>query len=176
MLGNVFTNNYNQWLVNLQISHNKKLVPFLVDSGADIVCIPSNHLDSILLKSLKNCSETISGPDGTKLKVLGKITERLSYPSKGKSCTFDIFVIQDLKMPILGRPGISCLEVLNFSINSINQTSSTNVQVEKEFPDIFNEIGNFKDEINIEVCEEAKPFVQTTPRVVPIPLLGKLEK
>ncbi|XP_050503616.1 uncharacterized protein LOC126882684 [Diabrotica virgifera virgifera] len=104
MLGNVFTNNHNQWLVNLQISDNKKLVPFLVDSGADIVCIPSNRLDSILLKSLKNCSETISGPDGTKLKVLGKITEKLTYPSKGKSCTLDLFVIQDLKMPILGRP------------------------------------------------------------------------
>lgn len=45
-----------------------------------------------------------------------------------------------------------------------------------EFSEVFKGIGQFKKELNIEIKENAKPFFQTTPRSVPIPLLPKLKK
>lgn len=176
-LGNVFQNEKNQWMVSLKVGNLKTLVSFLVDTGADITCIPLYILNNQLKSSIKSCSEIISGPDGKNLCVIGKLNLNLYYSVNKKSCDVDVYVIKDLKIPILGRPGISGLSILHFnnSINNVSVSMSlTNIEV--EFPNLFQEIGEFKDEIEIKLKGEVKPFIQSTPRIVPIPLLDKLDK
>ncbi|KAJ8935648.1 hypothetical protein NQ314_012711 [Rhamnusium bicolor] len=152
-LSHINVNNNNHWVVDINVNEINKQISFLVDTGADIICIPQHLLPKNLENSLWPCNESISGLDGTALKVLGKLKMSLGY--KDKMCTDFVYVIRDLKTPILGRPGI--------------------VNIVQEYPLIFDLLGEFKDEISIQVNNDAKPYVQTSPRVVPIPLLSKLE-
>ncbi|KAG5890349.1 hypothetical protein JTB14_032879 [Gonioctena quinquepunctata] len=48
--------------------------------------------------------------------------------------------------------------------------------VMRKFPRIFKDVGTFKTEMHIKLVAGAQPFVQSVPRVVPIPLLKPFEK
>lgn len=53
---------------------------------------------------------------------------------------------------------------------------NSTVQIKAKFPKIYNEMGEFKDEIELKIKSDAKLFVQSAPTSVPIPLLQKVEK
>ena len=46
----------------------------------------------------------------------------------------------------------------------------------KAYPKLFTGLGKLKGEYNIRLNEDAKPFCMTSPRRVPLPVLGRLEK
>lgn len=74
--------------------------------------------------------------------------------------------------PILGRSAIDKLELIKvMHINSIK-----NIDVKMEFPELFKDIGEFKNEVTIRLRENAVPFAQMASRVVPIPLMPALER
>ncbi|KAJ8968580.1 hypothetical protein NQ314_002246 [Rhamnusium bicolor] len=169
-LSHINVNNNNQWVVDIKVNEINKQISFLVDTGADIICIPQHLLPKNLENSLWPCNESISGPDGTALKVLGKLKMSLGY--NDKMCTDFVYVIRDLKTPILGRPRIVKLEVLYFQNNVLNHqtytesinllsTNLSKVNIVQEYPLIFDLLGEFKDEISIQVNNDAKPYVQT---------------
>lgn len=117
----------------------------------------------------------ISGPDGKNLVVKGVLHLGMSY--HGENHIADVYVLENLKTAILGRPDIVHLKVLN-SINSINQLESqgkSRVKLLEDFPNLFKDTEEFRDEIEIQVRPDAQPFVQAAPRVVPLPLLPKLK-
>ncbi|GJQ78656.1 hypothetical protein Trydic_g11759 [Trypoxylus dichotomus] len=108
--------------------------------------------------------------------VIGKMHATLAHRKKAYKCL--VYVIKGLKLAILGRPGIVNLGItkLGHSVlttNAINITSVVNI--ERDFPLLFQEIGEFKEEIKINVKKEVKPVALTSPRIVPIPLLPKLQ-
>lgn len=176
-LRSIFKNDKNQWLINLKVNDSKHLISFLIDTGADIVCLPESSLNVQSISRIKNSQDIISGPDGKTLSVLGKLNLVLTCPSNNKSCNIDVYIIKDLKMPILGRPGISCLEIIDISksLNCIMSKSQSSVNISQEFPSLLKEMGEFKGEIQIRLKGSVEPYVQSSPRVVPLPLLDKLE-
>lgn len=169
----------HQWTVNVYVLELNVSVPFLIDTGADIICMPINILPKSKLKDIFPSSELISGLDGKtkKLKVFGKINVQLVYRDIVYSTL--VYVLYGLKLSILGRPGIVNLEVLKFPSNK--EHGVMNIEISKvkpklEFPKVFQEIGEFKEEMEIKLKENVKPFVQAAPRIVPLPLLDKLKK
>lgn len=181
-MGSIYFNNKKQWLIDILVE-NRHSIPFLVDSGADVSCVSYSSVPKEFRNKILKCSEFLGGPDNSRLKVIGKVELNLYY--KGICYRDFVYVIENLKLPILGRPGITKLEVLNFhknvcvmeSVSDISQISSkfNRDVVEKTYKGIFNEIGEFKKELTIHMKPDAEPFVQSVPRVVPLPLLPKLK-
>ena len=121
------------------------------------------------------------GPNKNKLHVRGKFKAKLQIGSVSDNDF--VYVIRNLNIPILGRSSIVKLNVLHDlvrecaekKIGHLNNVNKQELNVAKEFPTIFGDIGEFKTEVVVNLKENAKPFVQSVPRRVPLPLLDKLK-
>ena len=83
--------------------------------------------------------------------------------------TEDIYVIQNLRTPLLGCPAIEKLGLLS-RVNNIEEKSS---MVMSEF---LKGLGSLEGEYRIELKPNATPSALTTPRRVAIPLMWKVKK
>lgn len=166
------------WYVQCIVAELDKKLNFLIDTGADCVCIPKSSVSRNHKFNILQTNTNLKGPDGNLLKVCGVSKATLIYNDR----TFldDAYIVEGLSTPILGRKAIVQLNILqppamgNFSVQIVETEKSSGKLIEK-FPDLFREIGEFKGEINIRIKNDAIPFVQTVPRRVPIPLLPKLK-
>lgn len=68
-IGHMFVNKDNQWVVKIVINKLFSL-DFLVDTGADIVCISLKDLPGSMLSQIQKTNESIRGPDGSRLDVV----------------------------------------------------------------------------------------------------------
>lgn len=178
-LGSITINHVDtrEWVTSIFIEELRKSVKFLVDTGADISCIPKDMLSYKIYEQVKPSDKMITGPSGIKLKNLGTLTVTLHF--RQKSFNTDLYVIDKLTKPILGRTAIIKLQVLGFICNQvapIRLDDTIDAQIFSKFSGIFSSIGNFKTEMQIKLVEHARPYVQSVPRVVPIPLLKPLKE
>nr|CAI5857311.1 unnamed protein product [Callosobruchus analis] len=162
-----------EWVVSVFVTKLEKSLDFLVDSGADISCIPKCFIDNKLKSKIKPSKNIVTGPSGVKLSLLGTLNVDLKY--KNQTCNTEIYVIDNLTKPILGRTSILELNVLGSFLHQIARAESTDSASEKkqiisEFPKIFNDIGNFKTELKINLLKE-QPYIQST-KIASIPLLN----
>lgn len=72
-------NNVNPWKANIFISQFNKKMSFLVDTGADVICLPTNLIPESCRKNIRSCTDRISGPDNKELNVFGQLELNLSY-------------------------------------------------------------------------------------------------
>jgi transposase InsO family protein len=178
LLGSIWKGGINkQWYANVFVKELKKSVPFLVDTGADINCLPLDLLNNS--QKVEQCTEVVSGPDDSKLDLVGKTKLMLKF--KEISAVSEVYVFRNLKVPILGRTGLSQLKLIQFSqghlVGHVSQLENLNIEtIAVQYPGIFNGLGVYKDEIRINISSDAEPFVQSVPRVVPIALRKPLEK
>nr|CAI5835582.1 unnamed protein product [Callosobruchus analis] len=99
-----------EWVVSVFVTKLEKSLDFLVDSGADISCIPKCFIDNKLKSKIKPSKNIVTGPSGVKLSLLGTLNVDLKY--KNQTCNTEIYVIDNLTKPILGRTSILELNVL----------------------------------------------------------------
>ncbi|KAJ8875554.1 hypothetical protein PR048_023449 [Dryococelus australis] len=59
----------NKWTTTVEIVYFERSLDFLIDTGADISCVPISVVPEQFLKIVKNIEENISGPDGHSLNV-----------------------------------------------------------------------------------------------------------
>jgi hypothetical protein len=77
-LGSIWKSGINkQWYANVFVKELKKSVPFLVNTGADINCLPLDLLNNN--QKVEQGTEVVSGPDGSKLDLVGKINLMLKF-------------------------------------------------------------------------------------------------
>jgi hypothetical protein len=168
------SDNKDKYRVQVKMFHNDSYIDqgtFLIDTGADVTAVPENRVTMNL--PLMKSGASICGPDGNKLNVRGTVDLKLSY--KGRTYDGKVYVIRGLKSAILGRPSLESMKII--SINSMQDTTSikSEVKVDKEFPNIFNELGVFKDEYSIKLRDDSQTFIQAAPRHISIPLLPKVK-
>lgn len=168
-----------EWTIKAHLSKIDKEIVFLVDTGADITCLPYNLVTDEVLRQIKSNNHKVTGPAGNVLNCRGSFSAILSYGSEAFKA--DIYVIDNLSKPILGRAAIVALKVLKIEggleekqIYSIKD--SLGLEIYKLFPDVFNNIGTFKTEMEIKVRSDVQPYAQSVPRTVPIPLLKPLKE
>lgn len=163
----------DKYKIDVFVSNLKRAINFLVDTGSDVVCIPYTFLSKEELSSLQQVRNVIiKGPDNKELEVMGYLSVSLNY--KSRTCSAKAYVIKNLSSAILGRRAIDNLEILY--INNISNDNQSTVNPKKEFPNLFRDIGQFKEEVSIRLEENSKPFAQSVPRMVPIPRLSALKE
>lgn len=88
-----------------------------------------------------------------------------------------IFFVVGLKTPLLGINGIRALKILSpprACVASVSCGESSDLTY--RFPRIFQELGEFRGEVEIKIEPGHTPFVQSVPRNVAIPLLPRLKE
>ncbi|XP_050516072.1 uncharacterized protein LOC126890941 [Diabrotica virgifera virgifera] len=105
-VGSVYINNIEarEWLISVLVFELRTKFEFLIDSGADVSCIPSSLMPKEILKTLCKPYQTVTGPSGIKLEVAGSLPVTLCHNNDISKT--QMFVIQNLSKPIFGRKAI----------------------------------------------------------------------
>lgn len=155
-------------------------IEFLIDTGADISCCSIDVVPPKFQTKLNPVDKLIYGPDGGKLTAFGYLNVKLER--KNKIIYSKIYVLRDLKHNLLGKPETSAFDLMK-KINSSNtgtivrpSKNDLGQNIFRKFPEVFNGLGRFDKELKIHLVDKAKPFSQSVPRGVAIPLLPKLKK
>ena len=116
------------------------------------------------VRSAGNYALKVKGVSKVKLVLEDKVVEEWVY------------VIKNLKRPLLGKPTIKKLKLLEF-IESVEDESPGWV---KEFPRLFSGLGCMPSEVKVTLDPSVTPFAQAVPRRVPAarkaPLLAELQR
>ena len=111
--------------------------------------------------------KTLSGPTQCSLKVQGQFLATLR---RGDKITKqNVYVVQQLNRALLGLPAIEALQVVSF-IEPVQAS-----EVFTLFPKLFTGLGKLKDNYQIKLRSDAKPYTLQVPRRVALPLLPKVE-
>eukprot|EP00117_Sycon_ciliatum_P016581 scpid41840/ scgid0554/ Retrovirus-related Pol polyprotein from transposon opus; Protease; Reverse transcriptase; Endonuclease len=169
---------------NLPMLLHGKAITMKVDTGADVTAIPATVFTSLDLPiSLAPSNRTLRGPDNTSLNVCGRFTAdlRTAHSSQSHSVPTQVYVVRDLKLPLLGRPAIEALGILPAPANVLETTSTSGDSasdsrspVAAEFPDLFSGLGTFGPLHTIQLRDEAPPYSLSTPRRVALPMESKV--
>ena len=156
----------------ITISVNETPVVFKVDTGADVTVIPSSMVNADDLNvQLAPCSKQLCGPGNKTLSVDGQFRAHLTY--KERSTVETIIVVSGLQMPLLGRPAISQLHLIQRLDTLCAQNNDPWPLV--EYPQLFTGLGKLQGDYTIKLKPDATPHALLAPRHVPIPLLPKVK-
>lgn len=161
-------------LIEISEGIGKKI--FLLDSGADEVCLPLKCLPRQALQCIVPYKPVLRGPDSNPIAgVAGQLPVTLYYAEKVYQC--NAVVIETLPTPLLSFDAMIALGFWKNGSGSVNvvQGQHTDVEVEKCYPSLFHPIGAFKDTVTLKLKPGAKPYAQNVPRPVPLPLLPKVK-
>ena len=152
-----------------KISVLGKELSFKQDTGADVTVITEEAHQTLQEPKLQRPSKALYGPTSTALRTLGQFTSTISVSNRTSEET--IFVVQGLKMNLLGLPAITALQLAHRI-----QATSTDVSIPDQFLNVFQGLGNFGDPYKIKLREGAKPYALHTPRHIPIPLRQQVKE
>ncbi|GFS00231.1 Pol polyprotein [Elysia marginata] len=82
-------------------------------------------------------------------------------------------LLDGLEQPLLGRPAIEALNLLQ-RINSVKGTQES-VDFKKEFPELFTGLSNLQKEYKIQLKDDVVPPKISSPRRIPLPLRKDVE-
>ena len=149
-------------------SLNKRDIEFKIDTGADVTVIPESQYCKEQDGPLIPTKRILTGAGRNPLGVRGRFTGVLRV--NGKTLSQDIYVVSELRTPLLGRPAIEGLNLVS-RIQPV-QTES----VVEMFPSVFQGLGRLKDSYAIKLGSDVKPFALTAPRRIALPLLPKVKE
>ena len=104
----VVTLSVNGHPVEFQIDSGAEVTA--VDSGAEVTAIPSCVFQQLQAPPLHPAERTLKGPTQSILPVRGRFKAILAW--RDQTVTQDVFVLDDLLKPLLGRPAIEALALL----------------------------------------------------------------
>jgi len=155
----------NTWEISIELQGQP--ITFKVDTGAEATAVSTSTWESLkLVTPLRKPDISLYGPDHSQLKVLGMLPVSLSY--KDHSCMQPVYVIDGLKNNLLGLPAIRELKLL-LNVCSIQKS------IMSQYPSLFTGLGTFKQEYQIKLNPNAKPFALSAPRNIPLPLRTKVQ-
>ncbi|UYV77253.1 K02A2.6-like [Cordylochernes scorpioides] len=156
-----------RWTAEIQV--NGKKVKFKLDSQADVTCVPLCLFKKIMgQQRLVESDINIRAAEFSELQTVGMFISTLrngNYVIKEK-----IYVIRRLGEPLLSR---RACELLNLARRI--EVVATRINPIKEFPEVFEGLGQIGNPYEIKLKPGAKPYAVHTPRRVPIPLMEKLK-
>ncbi|UYV78845.1 K02A2.6-like [Cordylochernes scorpioides] len=155
-----------RWTAEIQV--NGKQLKFKLDSQADVTCVPLCLFKKIMgQQRLVESDINLRAAEFSELQTVGMFISTLrngNYEIKEK-----IYVIRRLSEPLLSR---RACELLNLARRI--EVVATRINPIKEFPEVFEGLGQIGNPYEIKLKPGAKPCAVHTPRRVPIPLMEKL--
>ena len=127
------------WSVRVIV--NGKVVPFVIDTGAEVSAISQEIYEVIGAPQLHRPKRVLCGPGRQTLDVRGCCTVKISH--KHLNTIQTVYVIHNINNNLLGLPAIIALNILT----QVNTVCSTDNQIIKKFPTLFQGLGTIKDEL-----------------------------
>ncbi|XP_042144993.1 uncharacterized protein LOC121835115 [Ixodes scapularis] len=160
------------WYITAKV--NNQDITFKVNTGADVTAIPPNMCDATTFATLQTTGTDLYGAGHTPLNTLGRFTATVTW--NGRTTREIIYVSDQLKHPLLGRPAIEALQVLP-SLNEVKAESKPEYDhLRKKYPLLFQGLGKMNVEYKIALHPDARSFAITYPRRVPLPLLPSTQQ
>ena len=156
----------NPWRLSLML--NGTPTEFEIDTGAEVTVISKARHEKIGSPPLSQPGKTLRGPSNYSLPVTGRFSGLLKRGSQ--EVQQEIFVVQNLRRQLLGRPAIDALG-LAVRVGAIFDEGMSPVQL---FPQLFEGLGELKGEYTIQLRPDSKPYALSVPRRVAVPLMGKV--
>ena len=117
---------------------------------------------------IQKTNKKLFSPGKTKIDVVGQFQATLTTEHTKTKQT--LFVVGNLQEPLLGRPVIEALHLLE-RVNTLqSQGGSDQNNVKNEFPKLFKGHGKLKSIYKITMENHAKPFSIATPRRLLLPM------
>ena len=157
------------WSVDLSLGHTT--VKFKIDTGAGVSVIPESvYLRAGLVKLWNASREQLNGLEKS-------IVLRILKTINSKETLQEIYVVEDLKEPLLGRPAIDALDLVH-KVERIHSDCSKIIEAEVKanHPRLLKGLGELRREFTIKLKPGSTPFALTTSRRVALPLMKKLKK
>ena len=171
-LGTIDSNKPGAWTINISIGSRK--LNWKLDTGADVSVISDADFNGLTGIKLVKSDRKLSGPGNSDLHVIGKFQCMLE--TQDKFSVQDIYVVKGLSKPLLGRPAIQALGIIErVNVSSVNATAKTKNYYRAKFPKIFSGLGRTNWTYKIVLDPNAKPYALSTPRRVPLPLMQKVK-
>ena len=125
---------------------------------------------------LHKFSQELLGPGQSKLSVKGVIKGNLKT-GNGKATTQEIYIVENRKEPLLGRPAVEALNLVQ-KVETVHSEDSTRIEQEVKtmYPNLFNGLGELEGEFSIKLKPGSTPYAITTPRRVALPLMPKVKE
>ena len=142
------------WRIKAIVDGNSLM--FKIDSGADVTAIPENLYQSGNFSPLEPTALKLQGPRKSPIEVKGKMLTTISIKDKGSQQ--EVWVVPNLEEPLLGRPAIEKLDVLQVKAN-VCSLAKSRLDLYTEYKDLFEGLGEFKEQYKIELTEDAKPYL-----------------
>ena len=136
------------WKASVSINGNG--VEFKLDTGADVSVVPDFIIPK-LNATLRNTRRTLTGPDGSKLKVTGVISATLK--ANLLESKQEIFVVRNLKTALLGRPAIEALNLVKV-VNAVEESYKEYVQA--RHPKLFKGLGKLDGKYHIQLKDNVE--------------------
>ena len=122
---------------------------------------------------MHSTDKSLNGAGNNPLEVIG--VSEVTISTNSKSVQAKLYVVENLVTPLLGKPAIYKLGLLN-SIGKIQ----VDTDWRSEFPKLFRTLGTMESEARIIIDGEVIPYAQSVPRSVAAarryPLLDELRR
>ena len=125
------------WVTPIHV--NKTVVNFKIDTGADVTVISNKEYDPAKDGPLSPANKTLNGPSQETLDVHGQFTAQLQRTDTKVTTKQEIYVVNGLTKPLLGRPAIMALNLVAF-VGGIQLQG-----IVEMFPSLFTGLGRLKD-------------------------------
>lgn len=155
------------WVVTVKMDDLE--LKFKLDTGADVTVIPERMIPPGK-RPLQKVTRKFFGPGCAIITVQGKFTANLTH--KEKSCTEEVYVVKGLEEPLLGRPAIKALHLIQ-QVDQVADNQMTHCC--QKFPSLFSGLGRLKNIYKISLKADAKPYAVATPRRLALPLKEKVK-
>ena len=166
-LGTVQSGDKHAWKIKLPLDEQK--VEWRIDTGADVTAIPEKLFKQLPRKMLLPVYKTVRGAGQQLLSVKGRF--RTTLKKGGKAMSEEIYVIPNLKSPLLG---VTVIEALGLAAQLQVVADELNDPA-REFPHLFKGLGKTSAKYRITLQEGAEPYAINVPRRIAIPLMPKVK-
>ena len=157
------------WHAEIQVNTCK--IKFRVDTGADVSVVPEKYFRKGS-PAIKPTTKKLYGPGQMEINVVGVYDATLK--TETTETQDSLYVVRNLKEPLLGRPAIEGLRLLQ-RINKV-ETLSSKEQAKKEHPQLWSGMGKMKKEYLVRLKEDAQPYSISAPRRLALPMRNKVKE
>ena len=85
----------------------------------------------------------------------------------------EVYVVNDLHMPLLGRPAIDKLGLISYHMDTLTVRNMDDLQ--RHYPKLMRPLGDMMEPYDTVLCEDVHPYSLTVPRRIAIPLLPQVK-
>ena len=152
------------WTTTIDVGGRETL--FKIDTGADVTVFPDEMYTEAMGKK-QPPDRSLLGAGKVPLSVTAMVSTRLV--KNNKSALETLYLVEGLEKPLLGKPAIKKLAVVQQCYNI------TVEDAQDKWPKYFKGLGELDGQYHITLKSNANPFALAIPRRIAIPLVDKVK-